>query len=317
MRVLLVTSEGACGIAEHSAYLTEAVRAADSSIEIRWHTDLHPASVHPWLAPDIVHLNYHGALHSQWGPHSIREVQSRGIKVIVTYHDTGVPNSPQCHRLHDVADAFIVHEPCDDLPFARYWRQGIPAPPYSFTLQAGLEPPTDRMVVGSVGFPFPWKHFDLLAEASWEAGWGLSLQTPGAKEYQVEHWQKLNPHSTITTTFQDRRSVVEVLTRCDATAFLYDNANTGTSGAIRQGIAARKPLLATPYPMGRQFRDLQLDPLAAKVITWVYPTIDDVAGALRRIRRAPVDDGMVALAIQDGWEHLGRKYAALYHEVLG
>ncbi len=57
--------------------------------------------------------------------------------------------------------------------------------------------------------------------------------------------------------FVERRSVVAWLTACDATAFLYLNANTGTSGAIRMGIAARRPMLATDPDVCRQFRDLK------------------------------------------------------------
>lgn len=289
--VFLVTSEGPCGIAEHSAYLREALAPFDD-IQLRGN----PASLDPaWLftttmspMPQIVHLNYHAALHSRWQPQHVEDLQTHGIKVVITYHDTGVPNSQQCRDLYAVADAFVVHEPCKDLPKAHYWRQGIPGRqlPYAY-----LE--TRRPIVGTVGFDFPWKNFSLLAEAAALAGWS---------------------HEIIggTDQFLPREDVVARLSGCDATAFLYNCHNTGTSGAIRQGIAARKPVIASRFPFGRQFRDLQEDDLGNRVITWVEPTLEQVVEALSRVKIAPLDAGMVRLAERDSWARLGQKYAQLY-----
>jgi hypothetical protein len=110
--------------------------------------------------------------------------------------------------------------------------------------------------------------------------------------------------------------VVRQLAVCDATAFVYNNCNTGTSGAIRQGIAARKPVIASTFPAGRQFRDLQSDPLASRVITWIEPGLDQLVKALSEVKIAPLDAGMVALAAQDSWTNVGKNYARLYRSLL-
>lgn len=306
--VFLVTSEGQCGIAEHSAYLREAVYAADTSIQIRGI----PESLDPkWFFaqtfapfPQIVHLNYHAALHSRWTPEHVKEFRLRGLAVVITYHDTGVPNSEQCHRLFEATQlagsayigkgAFVVHEPCADLPGALYWRQGVPAPewPHHAWRMPG------RPVVGTVGFDFPWKNFNLLVEAAAIAGWSTEIIAPK------------------DGTFMPRSEVVARLSGCDATAFLYHTHNTGTSGAIRMGLAARKPVIASKFPYGRQFRDLQDDDLAARVITWVEPNLEQVVEALSRVRIAPLDAGMVRLAERDSWANLGKRYADLYRSLL-
>lgn len=312
--VFLVTSEGACGIAEHSAYLREALKPFDD-IQVRGN----PESLDPqWFwqrptptKPQIVHLNYHAALHSRWTPGHIAEMQTWGVKVLITYHDTGVPNSQQCLDLYAVADAFVVHEPCKDLPKAHYWRQGIPAPHQEY-----LVPEDGRPVVGTVGFPFHWKNYDLLCEAAREAGWSVLLLAPDATDDQIKAWFALNPNLAVTSAFLPRDQVVGRLRGCDATAFLYNTHNTGTSGAIRQGIAARKPVIASRFPFGRQFRDLHADPVAARVITWIEPTLEQVVEALSRVKIAPLDAGMVRLAEQDSWTKLGQQYARLYRSLI-
>ncbi|HZI94489.1 MAG TPA: hypothetical protein VFE84_09610 [Patescibacteria group bacterium] len=316
MRVLLVTSEGACGIAEHSAYLKEAVEAADPSIEVELIPVLHPHAITNRLASsgpaaDLVWLNYHAALHSQWTPEYIRTVRTK-VPVGVTWHDTGVPNSDHCTSIHAVADAFVVHEPAEDLPGAIYWRQGVPARKGCWQYEWQRWP-----VLGSVGFPFGWKNFDLLAEATATTGWSLHLIAPNATHEQITGWIARNPRLSVEAGFLPRDAVVSQLSGCDATAFVYHCHNTGTSGAIRQGIAARKPLIASEYPFCRQNRDLWLNELGRRAITWVEPNYQALVGALSRVRIAPLDAGMVALAAQDSWMKLGHRYAKLYKDLCG
>lgn len=330
--VLLVTTWNAvCGISEHSAMLKEAVEGVDPEIRLTPWDRLHPEQARGQdgaIPFPIIHLNYHAALHSQWTADWIRQFQAVGQKVLVTYHDTGVPNSDQAKTICAAADAFVVHEPYDDLerenrglPKGHYWRQGVP------DWQAPMQYNDDlrswrgrRPIVGTVGFPFPWKNYDLLCEASALAGWATLLLAPNATPAQVDRWRTLNPATLVETTFIPREAVVAHLAGCDATAFLYSCANTGTSGAIRQGIAARKPLLALSGC--RQFRDLDEDIAPSRYryrhngIVWLPDgTPQGVAEALQQVPIQRVDPGIVALAARDSWARLGAKYAALYREL--
>lgn len=316
MKVLLVSTWGvACGVAEHSFYLKGAIQNADASIEIEIESNLHPDAVlGRETLPDWTLLNYHAALHSQWGPEQVRALQARGSKALVCFHDTGVPNSAQCRALHAVADRFVIHEPAEDLPGAHYIRQGVPALTgwQSYWVQKLRNAWRGRPVVGTVGFPFPWKNYDLLAEASERAGWALALIAPKATPEQVARWQALNPASVVIPEFLNRTEVQGLLEGCDATAFLYANANTGTSAAIRLGIAARKPVLASSYGANRQNRDLWLDPVAFDTIQWQHSlTVQDIANALACVRSGPFDAGIVRLAHQDSWAKAGQVYAQL------
>ena len=136
LNVLLVTSWGVpCGISEHSAMLKEAVEQADPKISIEPWSDLAPSSLARHEGKiDIVHLNYHAALHAAWDVQQVEDVRAAGVKVVITYHDTtagtpDAPNSERCHQLFQVADRFVVHEPVEDLACCdklAIWRQGVP-----------------------------------------------------------------------------------------------------------------------------------------------------------------------------------------------
>jgi hypothetical protein len=170
-----------------------------------------------------------------------------------------------------------------------------------------------RPILGSIGFPFPWKNFDLLAEITASVGWALLLIAPTATPEQVRHWRSLNPHSCIRPAFVPRQEAIVWLAGCDATAFPYVCHNTGQSGAILQGIAARKSVLA--FATCRQFRALATDDLGKRTITWVS-TVEHLKTELLRCPIQRLDPGIVALAEQESWPRLGRKYAELYRSLV-
>lgn len=318
MKVLLVTSwRTACGIAEHSAMLKEAVEMADPQILIMpcpEMLDPRHASYTPMSPVDVLHLNYHAALHSRWTPDEIRRWQRVGISVVVTYHDSGVPNTEQCKAiaatLRPRKDAMVVHEPFDDLPLekVRYWRMGVPDWTGAYQFENVIE--KRRPMLGSIGFPFPWKNYEVLAQVTAEAGWDLLLIAPGATPEQEALWKQLNPRTTVCPTFLPQQLAVSWLAGCDASAFLYVCHNAGQSGAILQGIAARKPVIA--LAACRQFRALFDDKLGRTAITWCE-SIEEVTFALEHfVRIERVSPQIVALAEQESWAKLGRRYAQLY-----
>jgi glycosyltransferase involved in cell wall biosynthesis len=310
-----------CGIREYSRYL-EAHLDPARFIWRRHQGWLDPQNffghyaLRQYQGPQVVWLNYHAALHSRWTPATIDQLRLLEVPVVVTYHDTGVPNSTQCLNLYAAVDhpdwsqsAFIVHEPCDDLPGAIYLRQGVPSwqPPRHYFDRDRY----NRPLVGTVGFPFPWKNYDLLCRASALAGWSTLLLAPGATDDQVLAWATLNPYIEVIREFLPASSVVSYLAGCDATAFLYMCANTGTSGAIRQGLAARKPLLATRGC--RQFRDLEGD-YAIRWLSDLSP--EGVASALSSLPITSLDAGIHRIAERDSWATQAKRYAQVFESVL-
>ncbi len=321
-RVALVTTSGIdCGIAEFGAYWHEAVTWAALPLRLEVVSDLHPnAILNNYKLPPVIVLNYQAALLSQWHPEHIRDAQRQGSKVLVIYHDSGVPNSDQCKAICEASDYFVLHEPFDDLPpNGEFMRQGIPSyqEPYILSANRAYESAfiaykrwCNQPVIGTVGFPSGYKNYDLLCEASALAGWATLLIAPNASDEQIAVWLKRQPALWVERNFMDRREVIARLAGCDATAFLYVTNNNGTSGAIRQGIAARKPVLAF---RSRQFRDLEDE----QAIRWIDDgSLQGVARALETTPSVRCDHGIVRLAEQDSWARKGIRYAEIINRLL-
>lgn len=350
MRVLLVTSwNTACGIAQHSSHLKESVEKADRGIEVVPSSDLLDPESPTAVAIDLwgfqlVHLNHHDGLHSRWTPDHVRAITEHGIPVVVTYHDTTDDPSPTSKfaQLAQVASSVVVHEPLDERSGIKaiYWRQGVPAAaehPVEYTThnladhwvkvienaeaqirirQQGFMAYPQQPVLGTVGFNFPWKNFARLAQVTGELGWALVILSNNATEEDEQRWRASNSSILVVRKFLPQDVAINYLAGCDATAFMYECANTGTSGAIRQGIAARKPVIA--LKTCRQFRDLVQDRdgalwgLGHTAINWIEDW-DQLRYLLQEeVMPHRYDVGVCALAYQDSWEKLGQKYAQLY-----
>lgn len=334
LRVLLVTSWGtACGIAEYAALLKEAVEAADPEIEVipsaealdpdhyavrsLFH-DLQLSGI------DILHLNHHDALHSRWTADHVKDFVDQGLPTLVTYHDSRAQLSdcPKLAALAQVASSVIVHEPVDGLK-AIYWRQGVPGPairprvyiPWSTGVLgseiSAFKAFPQQPVLGTVGFHFPWKNYDRLAQVTGEAGWALVLLANNATAEDEARWRAMNSSILVRREFLPGPEVVNYLAGCDATAWMYECANTGTSGAIRQGLAARKPVIALEGC--RQFRDLY-DTDAG--ILWCQDW-DDFPLALARVQPQGWHPLVSAFAHRESWVQRGKDHAELYHILAG
>ena len=327
IRVLAVSSWGtACGIAEHTKLVSSAVASADSEIAV-WtpgSETLDPEvtmrlvtqGAHPVQSDaraQVIWLNHHDGLHSRWERNHIINLQARGVKVLVTYHDTlADQNSAKAHMTHRWADAMIVHEPVADLPRAVYLRQGVPALRGVYQTNYTDLGGWPRPVLGTTGFDFPWKNYTRLAALTAEIGWGFMLLSNNITP-RIPELRTINPHLLVYDGFRPTDEIVSRLAGCTATAFMYECANTGTSGAIRLGIAARKPV----YALGtcRQFRDLLLAEQQSdegQLINWVYNW-----ETLRRllVQSWPVDcdPAMVYLAEHDSLDKVGEAYAQIIH----
>lgn len=322
MRVHAITSWGtACGIAAYAEALQTACQQEGLDVEFTMDAiglDPTTSGWTPLHRPDVLWLNYHAGLHSRWTPNVVT-VAERNVPVVVTIHDTrdGTPQQPNdawVHALMAAATATIIHEPCADLEGAAVIRQGIPdltgVRARGWSAYGGW----DRPVLGTVGFPFPWKNYDRLAQLTASIGWGLLLIAPHATGEDVYRWRRLNPWLHVFPTFLPAAEVPQYLAGCTATAFMYECANTGTSGAIRQGIAARRPVYA--LATCRQFRDLRTGEGETAAVRWVHGW-----DALeRRLRTGDAPEGpdpaIVALAERDSWRRQARAYLGVFREAM-
>lgn len=330
MNILLATSWGrpCCGIQQHSAHLIDAVRQADPTITIiPSELALDPQGGWRPNGVDLLVLNYQRGLHSRWTPTVVKAWKDQyPLPVVIIFHDTFGENRPDrlSTDLCDLADAFIVHEPClkaarinqsSALEQAIYWRMGVPAYDggvgdlgWEGRLLQGQRP-----ILGTVGFNFAWKCWPTLAETANAVGWGLLICTPEMSEADEAHLRSKNPWLVVHRGLP-HREVIRTLHQCDATAFTNVTNNSGQSAAILDGIAARKPVIA--LHTCRQYRALFADRGGHVAIRWAE-TFEDIAQLLVSLPLGRFDTRIVALAEQDSWANLGRQYAALFRKLVG
>lgn len=297
----------------------------------------------------ILHVDHQQGVHGQWRPEHIKRLQESGWKVVVTQHDTYETWEIMASRgFLDArgANALVVHEPVEGLtdPAWQYvasdpnyadqaelLNKVIPIPKVRSNVHfirqgvldlGGLAPLRTRdgkldaarqPVVGSAGFPFPWKGYESLCRASQAAGWGMLLIAPGATVGECESWQRLNPEAEIIPTWLPKEEVVARLSECQATAWLYTSGNSGTSGAIRLGIAARRPLIAY---RNRQFRDLEKERLLwandEEGVYWYLTLLRDFDVCMRDEAAQYVSE----IADRDSWTNVARRYSEIYRGIL-
>jgi len=261
LRILLVTSPREhCGIREYGKFLIASV-AGDPEISI---TEFSNPEANELGTPDcdIIHLNHHAALHSSWTEERVEQYQKLGYKVVVTQHDTFEDFEIMKERgFRDFtgADALIVHEPVAGLTHDHWPLDMLSITPHIQYIPQGVLPPPNLRdkpaprTLGTVGFDFPWKNYNMVARVTKEAGWVFLLIAPEMTQERVEEIKGINPESIVITSWVSAEDVVLLLAGCTATGFLYSTGNSGTSGAIRLGVAARRPIVAF---RSRQNRDL-------------------------------------------------------------
>lgn len=333
--VLAVTSwGGACGIANYAEMLQDGLYAGAPG-RVQLHMDaaaLDPAVALARLAGpprvfDLVWLNYHAGLHSRWTDTTIGVIRNLGYPVVVTYHDTydgtDSPNTAQCKRILAAATLGIVHEPIDpaDVPgeHIHYLRQGVPASRWRVEIDRGynglLKFPA-QPILGTAGFDFPWKNYTRLAELTAELGWAFMVVSNNLTQERQDELRSKNPYLLAYPGFKSTHEIVSLLSACDATAWMYECHNSGTSGAIRLGIAAGKPLFV--LKSCRQFRDLReptpWGPMTP--FTWVTGW-SNLADQMINSWPMAYDAGCVWVATRDSWTNQARRYADLFDQAVG
>lgn len=319
MRVLLVTSDrDRCGIREWGRMLIPELEAL--GVVVDEYPDPDYMALERQLgklaAYDLVHVNHHAALHSSWTAERVALLQTFGVRVVVTQHDTFETLQVMLERGFPdfrCAGALVTHELVEGLEYDRegrrsrvyYVQQGVPDAPPATT-------PSAR-VLGLFGFDFPHKNFDLAFRVAAEAGWAPLLISAGITPERQAELRAIHPQAVIVDAYPPQEEVVARLASCTATAFLATGGNSGTSATIRTGLAARRPLVAFKC---RQFRDLY----DTDGIWWANGE-EDLREFLEMVEDPAIQEVQTArirrLADSLSWGLVARKYLDIYKVVRG
>jgi glycosyltransferase involved in cell wall biosynthesis len=299
MRVGLVTNWGDhCSIAEYAKNLTEYL---PSDIQVTIVPK--PFTVDDILSRvqdvDIIHFNYI-AYHMD---HSVIDGVCRGKKSIqktlITYHETPDGNLFQDNAL---VDAIVLHEP--------QWEN---------VSKVHLIPNGIRLVntddikrtpkLGSAGFAYKHKRFDLVVDAAKALGLECLLLTPKA-----DCWDEPSKYDSVevVTDYLPYDDVIRRLAECFITVFPYDEnyPNIGIGNAVRFGLASGNSVIVTNH---HHFRDLNMYKdeiyfVETNVIDTVKLVQQDIAEGKQKIPTKLLSDM--------SWEASASKYVDLYNTLL-
>lgn len=251
---------------------------------------------------DIVHIAYE---------FNVVHISPEGIKalnkpVVMTYF-TSLPEN-NLSALTDACDRIVVLEPTKDTDSRFVY---IPmAIPEGYV--ATQEP---ENLVGTIGFPFPWKKMPEIARAAQMAGMGYLgimpshpwMDTPNCIKQQIE-CRQVNQHAEVFTEWLSIEEVMKQLGRCKVVCFAHrENDQTwGISSSTRYGLATGRPIVMTRFTM---YRDL-------------FPYEDEIHFVDMGVNTEQLADALKTAEVkpkrvlQDfSWKTAGEKYLDIYNEL--
>lgn len=262
---------------------------------------------------DVIIVNWHQA-RVMVTKQLVEKWKRGGKKVILILQnsfDTAMTVGEQ--DILNAVDATVAHEPMN-MTGAKieYIPHGIP-------VVTDLRTPTEPRI-GTAGFPFPWKRFDVVAEAAKRFGVKCRMIAPRHEFYDSKGFIEgikghLGELAEVTEDWLPVDEVVRRLSECTLNIFWYESKvpedQLGQSGSVRMGIAARRPIIISQH---RKLWTLfgYLDELyIAKTEEQVYDYVAEILqgeifGNGKRPKR---------LLQEQGWPTVGEKYHELIERV--
>ena len=299
MRVGIVTTWGErCGLATYSKNITEALPDIDWRVIARedWGNNFDGL---PPIADecDLVHIMHHGGLMASMSPEIIKACG----KTVVTRQCTG------SEEVFSAATIKTCHEPRQGY---RWVPHGIP------TLDNyPLFEPRSIPQIGVCGIPFDGKGHKELIDIATVAKVGVRMVIPDSPHTGSEIAGFYNALCSergipcdIMTGWPSENKVSWFLATNDVNVFFYTRPANGTSGAVRLGLAAGRPVIVSNHS---QFSDL---------IEYGCVTVADSIGMVANLVRSH-SEGITSLVwpgpVLDEWsyESTAEMYRGIYNEI--
>lgn len=202
---------------------------------------------------DVVIVNWHPA-RVPFGVEDIQWLRGQNSKTIVVHHNYTGGQVPL-----EEADVVVGHEPqlvevAKNFVFIPH---GIPNFPEQLR---DNHPPA--FMIGTAGFPFPWKRFDVVAEAAIRTGTHCRMLAARSDQLDTEAYMNgieahLGQRADIWRQWLPIEDVINLLSRCVANIFWFQSMGPedelGQSGSVRMGLAAGRPTIISTH---RKFKTL-------------------------------------------------------------
>lgn len=242
---------------------------------------------------DIVHIMHHGGLMTWLTPEQVRAC---GKTVI----------SRQCIGSEDVFSAATIKTAHMELDGYRFIPHGIPV-----IQMKRYGNPQPELSVGCAGIPFSGKgHFEAVAVAK-ELDCKVRLVIPDTHHTApvAEDYRGICDDTgipcEILTGWPTEEEVIRFLSRSTANVFFYTRPANGVSGAVRLGLAARRPVIVSDHS---QFQDI----IAKRAVN----VADDIDDAVRLVMEYRAGQQLIVPAnLVDEWGY--DKTALMYYDIYG
>jgi hypothetical protein len=237
----------------------------------------------------------------------IEWMQNAKVKVVLLDHNyVGTLGA-----LRFGADAYVAHEPEKDTRYS-YIPHGIPEVPVAPVL-------AKRSTVGSAGFPFSWKRFDVVASAAKRMNAHCRIMAPRSVWMDTDAFVEslvadLGELSEVSRDWLPKETVVWKLSECVANIFWFQSQGEaderGQSGSVRMGLAARRPVIISTH---RKFKTL----FSYEDELYICGREEEVYAALEEICCCPRLAKRPNRLLEDmGWGKCGEKYRTLIKEMV-
>lgn len=299
---LLTTWNERCGIAEYAKSLVTYAKNTEFSIFGR---EIFENSNALLALPDqlcgngccIIQINYEPGLWHILDADVCSKLRKNGMRLVMTLHTSNSGNNR--NALTTVFDRVIVHEQTTE--GFEHVPMGIP--------EVNLDGIEVTKGIGTAGFPFPWKGFHQVAQAAKQLDMNCVVVAAKSDHFDTTVMEQFvkdaQPDTEYVKDWLPQEDVVRKLASCEVNVFAYDGANNGISGAVRMGLAARRPLVVTRC---RQFRDLFAYEDEIEFIDSQSPK--DIAAGIERV----LESGKCPKRVLEdmSWTKAAQRYEEIY-----
>jgi len=320
IRVGLVTNwQEACAVAEYANSLVTHVNDPEIEFKIISRPLTFEHIMQESRNVDVLHFNvawwlFDGLKGNEW-----RTFRKRGKRVLITLHESYEPEIRSLGGLGPAADAIVVHEePSDGIAWPEgfyYIPQGVRMVEFIQRCKVNYQPK-----LGTLGFPFWWKNYQLTAKVARDLGLGFMFLMGKPKSDRMDmdsithEILGIHPEAEIVTGWQPYDYMVRRLSECVATVFPYNEKAEiyGVSAGVRMGMAAGRPIIVSEH--AQQFKDLKKYP--DEVYVTHSSKLEEATRLVLRDVRNGCERKPSELLKDMSWSQCATKYVALYKQLM-
>ena len=260
---------------------------------------------------DVALINWHES-RVRVTAEDVRWLKSQGIKVILKLQNTTDQYSFNGDILTE-SDIVLSHEPVrfdSNKVRAVVIPIGIP--------EVDCPAPYEEKWIGTAGFPFPWKRFDVVAEAAKKFNVRCRMIAPRSDQMDTDKFMDgikghLGPLADIHRGWYDTETVVRMLAECTLNIFWYNSYGhedqLGQSGSVRMGLAAKRPTIISTHRKLKTLLPYGEELYICLKEEHVYEAIAEIFAAPEKARRPK------RLLEDMGWNRVGEQYRKLVRDV--